>query len=227
MIGLSMGTAGLTFQSQLGQNIPQVVDSFRPLAPSAIGARPVRRFVLPPSIVPPALADPVVYVAQEREVQAVEVLGGVRIWTAPLASPPTRALRIDGDDLIVPTAHFDIHFDRNTGLAKPAVPNAGDESVAVLDAGARKIEVRRSGVVGFDKAPDLGSRTVTAACVMPKLMDDAGKERDVVFLAVGGVPEAIEAPSGKTLWVGAATVASDAVYDGGFVLVGVRGRELR
>jgi hypothetical protein len=215
VIGLTLGIgAGLSFQSLIGQNMPQVVDSFRPLAPQTVGPQPVKRFALPPSVVPAVLADPVVYVAQARQVQCVEIMGGVVVWTSPLAVAPTKALSIDGDDLIVPTAGSDLHFDKNTGAAKAGTPN--DPSVlALLDAGGHKIEVRPDGLKGLDPAPNLHGATISSACVMPGLLDDSGKDRDVVFLVVNGVPEAIDATDGKIIWVGNPRLTADAVWDGG------------
>jgi hypothetical protein len=96
-----------------------------------------------------------------------------------------------------------------------------------LDAGGRKIRVRANGVTGLDQAPDLRGERITSACAMDKLLDDSGKERDVVYLVVGGIPEALEAPSGKVLWVANARLASDSVYDGGRTLLAVKDGALR
>lgn len=237
VIGLTVGIgAGLTYESLFGQNMPQVIDSFRPLAPSIVGPRPVRRFSLPPAVVPPAFADPLIYVADDRQVVAIEALQGQRVWRAPMEEKPTRGLFVVDDDLIVLTAKSEIHFDRSTGAAKPTQPNPGGQTIAVLKAGDRIVRVGAHGVglrvgdkgnVGLDSAPDLAGATVTSACVMPKLLDAQGKEHDVLFLAAGGKPMAVDTPSGKVLWARVPGATADAVYDGGLSLLAVQNGKLQ
>lgn len=77
VIGVTIGIgAGLTFKSQLGQNLPQVADSFKPLAPAMIESAPRRLFDLPGSKFAPAVDGPVAYFASASALTAVETLGG-------------------------------------------------------------------------------------------------------------------------------------------------------
>jgi outer membrane protein assembly factor BamB len=223
VIGITVGIgAGLTFKSQIGQNIPQVVDSFRPLAPSMVAPQPVQRFKLPAAVVPPALASPVVYLASDTEVACVEVLNGIEVWKTSIKDKPTRALRVEDADLIVPTAGTDLHFDKETGATKPSQPNANGRVVAVFKAGYKRIEVRSDGVTGLDSTPDFAEKAISSACVMPKVADEEGNERDIVFIVAGGAPMALAAPSGKVIWSSKAGLKAESVFDGGRVLFAVQ-----
>jgi outer membrane protein assembly factor BamB len=223
VIGITVGIgAGLTFKSQIGQNMPQVVDSFRPLAPSVVAPKPVKRFALPSSVVPPVLASPVIYLADNSTVRCVEIMNGIEVWNAPLSAKPTRSLIVDGDDLVVPVAGADLRFDKKTGAAKASTANADGKVVAVLKAADRKIEVRTDGVLGMDTKPDFAGKTISSACVMVKLPDADGNERDVVFVVADGIPSALLAPSGKVLWSAKAGIDAESVHAGGRVLFTVK-----
>lgn len=79
VIGVTIGIgAGLTFKSQLGQNLPQVADSFKPLAPAMVQSAPRRLFELPGSPFAPAVDGPVAYFASASAMTCVETMSG---WT--------------------------------------------------------------------------------------------------------------------------------------------------
>lgn len=163
VIGLTVGIgAGLTFKSQFGQNLPQVVDSFRPLGPSAIAPTPRKRFDLPASTVQPVLADPVLYVANDERAECVETLGGRQVWSTELPSKPVGPLRLEGDNLVVPVRGGELLLNKDTG------------AVGALRAGA--------GPRGA--APE--------ASTIPGAVDPTGKEFEARIVIEGGVPVAYD-----------------------------------
>ncbi|MEJ5171491.1 MAG: hypothetical protein WHU10_10925, partial [Fimbriimonadales bacterium] len=120
VIGITVGIgAGFTFKSLFGQNIPQVVDSFRPLGPSVVSVQPRRLFDLPPSVVPPLLDEPLLVTAGEREAVAVETLEGREVWRCSLPSRPTERVRRQGDVIQVVCGDEIVRIDRRTGQRLP------------------------------------------------------------------------------------------------------------
>ncbi len=161
VIGLTVGIgAGLTFKSQFGQNLPQVVDSFRPLGPSVVAQMPKKRFDIPASSVKPLLADPVLFVANGMNAECVEILGGRQVWTAELPSQATGALRLDGDNLIVPVAGGEVPVNKETGTVLAVRPV----------------------VVDNDAQPP--------ACSISGVVDDNGKEYTAKIYIEKGIPVA-------------------------------------
>jgi len=95
MIGI---TAGVTIKSQLGTNLPQLTDSFRPLGPSIVGPQPRRLFSLPPTTVAPSIDSNLGFFGSGGQVVCVETLGGMELWrqavfaTGPLERAANRVL---------------------------------------------------------------------------------------------------------------------------------------
>jgi len=171
VIGLTVGIgAGLTFKSQFGQNLPQVVDSFRPLGPSVIAQTPRKRFDLPPTTVTPVLADPVLYVADDKQAQCVEILGGRQVWSTPLPSKPIGALRLEGDSLIVPVADGELPINKDTGIVAAVRP-------ASIDNDFQPNTCSISGVI------DENGKEYTAKIVIEDGIPVAYKEGKVVWKA--------------------------------------------
>lgn len=173
VIGLTVGIgAGLTFKSQFGQNLPQVVDSFRPLAPSVVRPTPSQRFELPASVVRPVLADPVIFLASNTEVNCIEILRGRLVWQTKINEKPTGSLALDGSNLVVPTAAGSITIDKDSGAIKPAAP--GTKPVVAQD---------------------------PTSCKMNGLVDPQGNEYNAVIAIEGGVPVERK-EDGKVVWTG-------------------------
>ena len=92
-IGITVGIgAGLTFKTQLGQNIPQVSDSFKPLTPAFVGLAPRPLFALPASPVSPLISEPVGYFWDGTRLSCRELLGGVEVWNRPVQGSAVRQL---------------------------------------------------------------------------------------------------------------------------------------
>lgn len=116
VIGITVGIgAGFTFKSLFGQNLPQVVDSFRPLGPSVIAVQPRRLFALPPSSVPPLLDEPLLVVASERRATAIETLEGRDVWSCALPAEPTGRVRATPEGIVVPCGDLEVLIDRDSG----------------------------------------------------------------------------------------------------------------
>lgn len=87
VIGVMIGIgAGVTFKTQLGTNLPQLTDTFRPLAPAAIGAQPRQLFELPASSAVPLLMGSVLVAAapdgpDASTISATESFSGQTLWT--------------------------------------------------------------------------------------------------------------------------------------------------
>lgn len=96
VIGITLGIgAGLTFKSQLGQNLKQVADSFKPLAPPIVAKAPRSVATLPGSAWRPALRDPVVFLVSGNELVCAEIYRAVEIWRASVPVPGAPEL-VDG-----------------------------------------------------------------------------------------------------------------------------------
>jgi hypothetical protein len=221
VIGLTVGIgAGLTFKSQFGQNIPQLTDSFRSLTPSVVGPTPLQRFSLPASDVQPAIADPVIFVASQQEAKCVEILNGKTVWSTQLSAKPNGALRLSGDNLLVPTNAGILSLDRNTGKSKAVAPSEKNV-IAHLDFDGKDVIVTSS---------DLGQwkpgGTIESACVIKGLTAPERGDFDEIVAVVDGIPQAFD-KEGKVIWKGTSDTSSHAVYDGGRYLFAESGKLLR
>jgi hypothetical protein len=91
VIGVMIGIgAGITFKTQIGTNLPQLTDTFRPLAPAVVGPQPVELYRLPPATAPPAFSERLGVFASNRTVACIEVLNGVGLWSHQLDLVPER-----------------------------------------------------------------------------------------------------------------------------------------
>lgn len=117
VIGITIGIgAGLTFKSQLGQNLPQVVDSFKPLVPQAVGVQPRQLFERPGSELPSLIVGRVVYQVEGDQLAVYETLHGVEVSRVPLIHPASGPPQSAGDHVGIPHAEHP-----QTYFAKPMV----------------------------------------------------------------------------------------------------------
>jgi len=139
-IGITIGIgAGLTFKSQFGLNIPQILDSFKPLAPAMVRAQPRTVIRLPGSDFMPTVDDSLAFFVSGSRVEADDVLGGVRLWRTTLPLLPSSAVSVKGEEVLVPTENETIRLDRSSGrilgsavVSKKDVPLAdAREAVAI------------------------------------------------------------------------------------------------
>jgi hypothetical protein len=115
-IGITIGIgAGITFKSQIGQNIPQVLDSFKPLAPSIVRPQPRTVVRLPGSIYPPTVDGSLAFFVSANRVSADELLGGVEIWSANLPRAITGSVEVAANEIQAPCGGETIRIDRSTG----------------------------------------------------------------------------------------------------------------
>ncbi|HTQ09803.1 MAG TPA: PQQ-binding-like beta-propeller repeat protein, partial [Fimbriimonadaceae bacterium] len=140
-IGITIGIgAGLTFKSQLGQNIPQLLDSFRPLAPAAVRPQPKVLVPMPGSAFAPAVDGSLAFFLSSRGISANETLGGVQIWSAQLPSEVTGPATVADDGVYVPTEGAIYRLDRSSGRIvgrSPAPPRVGPAVGPVVERGDR------------------------------------------------------------------------------------------
>lgn len=123
VIGVMIGIgAGITFKTQLGTNIPQIVDSFRPLAPAAIGPQPVREFELPAASIPVVLDGELAFFVANGEAVCAETLSGSVLWRSKLPWPPSRS-GIEGGNLRLEGEGGTLTLQRGTGA--PLAPGLG------------------------------------------------------------------------------------------------------
>ncbi len=122
VIGVTVGIgAGLTFKSQLGQTMPQVADSFRPLTPAVVATQPRVLFRTPGVDVAPVLSGSVAYMAKGRELLCVEMLNGVEVWRAALPGKVTGPVTLVGETVVTPTDAGLAAFDPSgRSVAAPA-----------------------------------------------------------------------------------------------------------
>jgi len=212
VIGITVGIgAGFTFKSLFGQNIPQVVDSFRPLAPSAVAVQPRRLFSLPPTVVPPLLDEPLLVLAGEREAVAVETLEGREVWRCPLPGPPTGRVRTGGDFVEIPCGPETVRIDRRTGRRV---------------AGGPPIPPEASGQAGMDGGWHVGDgrdRLVKAGVAAPD-----GGEATVMYSVVAGrlFATRLDADARGGFWASDPGVPAKELYDGGRFVLAADGRSV-
>ncbi|MCX7799870.1 MAG: PQQ-like beta-propeller repeat protein [Fimbriimonadales bacterium] len=213
VIGITVGIgAGFTFKSLFGQNIPQVVDSFRPLGPSAIAVQPRPLFPLPASSVPPLLDEPLLVLAAGRQALAVETLEGREVWRCPLPAEPSARLRSTPEGIVVPCGDKEVLINRDTGRGtvrarRPVPPTlrgqTGLESGWQPDGGRQDVLVKQ-GVVSPDGREILASYR----------MEPSG----LAAMSVSDV-------DGRTLWPQAPPVAGSKLFDGSRYLLVAGDRE--
>ena len=117
MIGI---TAGVTIKSQLGTNLPQLADSFRPLGPSVVGPQPRRLFSLPSSGVAAAIDSGLGFFSSGRQLVCVETLGGTELWRAPVAA--VGPLERSGNRVLVPISGATTVLDVSSGAGATFEP---------------------------------------------------------------------------------------------------------
>lgn len=115
-IGITIGIgAGLTFKSQFGQNLPQVLDSFKPLAPAVVRPQPRTLLHLPGSAYLPAVDGSLAFFVSGNQISGDELLGGVELWRTALPAPATGAPLVNGEEVDVPCGAAAVRLDRATG----------------------------------------------------------------------------------------------------------------
>jgi hypothetical protein len=115
-IGITIGIgAGLTFKSQFGQNLPQVLDTFKPLGPPIVRPQPRTVIQLPGSAFPSTVDDSLAIFVEGTKVSANEVLGGTNLWTVNLPLPPTGPGEMASESVHFPTAGGEIRLSRSSG----------------------------------------------------------------------------------------------------------------
>jgi hypothetical protein len=100
VIGVVIGIgAGITFRTQLGTNLPQVSDTFRPLAPQVVGPQPRVLYDLPPATAEPLFIQHLGFFPSGPRVVCVEMLNGVVLWEIELEGA-VRSLTMRSSGLI-------------------------------------------------------------------------------------------------------------------------------
>jgi hypothetical protein len=196
VIGVTIGIgAGLTFRSQLGQNLPQVVDSFKPLAPAAIEAAPRRLFDLPGSTAPPAIDGPLVFMHSGRELHAIETLNGVTLWRARLPGNPVGRPEPEGGAVRVFTEAGDAFRVTLDGTVGPVLdrlaPGLADGFVDVMLPPGRPARIVLGEAAGRVKATFEG-RAVWSAT--GRLL---GADQAMVFVADGTTLLVLDGATGE------------------------------
>lgn len=212
VIGITVGIgAGFTFKSLFGQNIPQVVDSFRPLAPTAVAVQPRRLFPLPPSVVPPLLDEPLLVLAGDRDAVAVETLEGREVWRCRLPNRPTGRVRKQGDLVVIPCGSDTARIDRRTGQRV-----AGDASIPSDAPG-------QAGAEGGWHMGDDRDRLVKAAVAAPD-----GGEATVLYSVVDGRLSAtrLNTNARDGFWASDPGVPAKELFDGGRFVLAADGRSV-
>ena len=115
-IGVTIGIgAGLTFKSQFGQNLPQVLDSFKPLAPSLVRPQPRTVALLPGATFTPTIDGSLALFIDGSRVSASEILGGTSLWTTNLPQPPIGPAQVAADEVRLPSKTGQMILSRTTG----------------------------------------------------------------------------------------------------------------
>ena len=116
-IGVTIGIgAGLTFKSQFGQNLPQVLDTFKPLAPSVVRPQPRTVVQLPGSTFRPTIDGSLAIFVTDTKISANEVLGGTTLWTVTVPVAPTGPGEVVDNMVRFPTGHGETWIDRDSGV---------------------------------------------------------------------------------------------------------------
>jgi len=124
-IGITIGIgAGLTFKSQFGQNIPQILDSFKPLAPSIVRPQPRTVVRMPGSLYPPAVDGSLAIFVDGNKVVADEVLGGVEVWKSAIPQTSTGPATVNGDEVRIPCSGVTVTLGRSTGRLISPTPTS-------------------------------------------------------------------------------------------------------
>jgi len=157
-IGITIGIgAGLTFKSQFGQNIPQILDSFKPLAPAVVRPQPRTVGRLPGSVYSPAIDGSLAFFVTGNQLAADEVLHGVEVWRSNVPGTPSGSASVIGDEVRVPCKESILRFDRSSGSLIGRLPaaNLAPSSASPVPAStiavyrqpefASKVELVRSG----------------------------------------------------------------------------------
>jgi len=186
-IGITIGIgAGLTFKSQLGQNIPQLLDSFKPLSPGIVRPQPKTLATLPGSQFPPAVDGSLAIFVSGRQVAANETLGGASLWRADLPALATGPATVVDDDVDVPVGSGILRLDRSTGrITGQSSPAA---LLAPLPASFLQVADR---IIGFAAGQQAWTRTGIG-----RLIGD-GDGR--VFVMAGKKLLVLDGADGKTL----------------------------
>ncbi|MDR3688343.1 MAG: hypothetical protein P4L46_03115 [Fimbriimonas sp.] len=115
-IGITIGIgAGLTFKSQFGQNLPQLLDSFKPLAPSVVRMQPKTALRLAGSDFAPLVDGSLAVFVTGRQAVAQEVMGGVELWRTTLPSPASGSPVVSGQFIDVPAGTNVLELDPSSG----------------------------------------------------------------------------------------------------------------
>ncbi len=153
-IGITIGIgAGVAFKSQFGQNIPQILDTFKPLAPSAVKAQPRVSLRLPGSERAPTIDGSLAIFNSGNRLKAVEVLGGVQLWDVDTRGA-TGTPAISGNDVLLSKSSQKLRFSRTTGeFLGPTAPQPStlssvveSDSRIVLKEGDKRIWTSDQGV---------------------------------------------------------------------------------
>ncbi len=124
-IGITIGIgAGITFKSQFGQNMPQILDSFKPLAPAAVRPQPRLVAKLPGSRFAPAIDGSLGFFVDGRQIFANELLGGVELWRTTLPATVIAAATADGAEVRVPCEGLTVRLNRDTGRLLGRLPQS-------------------------------------------------------------------------------------------------------
>lgn len=161
VIGVMVGiVAGITFKSQLGQNVPQIVDSFRPLAPPVAAPTPRKLYDLPVSDVPPAIAEPVGYFVSGNRLECRELLNGVRVWDAPLQGRPVWGLSADADGVAAYRADGVTTFDiqGRQGAGSELIPGPEPPQVSIVSPTGQETKLKLLSEGGGIQAVEVASR---------------------------------------------------------------------
>lgn len=176
VMGVVIGiTAGVTIKSQLGTNLPQLTDSFRPLGPSVVGPQPRRLFALPSTSVDPSIDSTLGFFSTGGEIVCTETLGGTELWRRKIAA--SGPLELMGDRLLVPTTAGTTVL--NTASGNPAPAN--------------------SAPVWYD-ATRLYLNGTKIADIVGKPVEYSVVDVHLAIAPVAGGIDAYEVPGGKRLW---------------------------
>lgn len=194
VIGITVGIgAGLTFKSQLGQNMPQVVDSFKPLAPAVVAPQPKREFRLPGAETVPALDDPVAYFVSGNELVCVETVHGVEVWRRPVRA--VEPLRVVDGLAVVGEGEAAQAFERSgaqSEIPDVVVPKANEVVIPNGNSDSRVLRIEDLG--GRLAARDLKTNEVVWTSTAPGRF--AGVDEGAVFAADAGLT-VIDAATGE------------------------------
>lgn len=245
VIGITIGIgAGLTFKSQFGQNMPQIVDSFKPLAPAVVAPAPTVAVSLPGTDFAPAVADPLAFFVSGRQVTAVETLGGVVVWRTTIQAQPALPPKVVGDAVVVPTTAGTVGIDVSTGRPianPPPYPRStfvkepfGQDSGHVYGLSGQRLNVlmrSRNTLLGNIDLPSKPTASPTMALYDQPQFDEGvvlvpfGREVNAYALKNGVTPNVRR---GDRLWSARApeAVTSLTALDGTLLVAGSRASQL-